>query len=277
VAAFLRESHRVLKEGGLLVVDSPNRLVTQKLTWSHPEHTVEFTPDEARELIELSGFEVTAVRGMWLCADKVGATIPPLDELVPAGNWSVKRRVKDAAKHPDESFSWWIEARKTNSVPDVARTLQRALEIFRNAWGQRTNRLLTIVGKRSSQNGVDWIESANMPGVLMYGPYMPLPAGDYTVSFQVRTRADQQKGGALPMRFDVISGAGTELAVKTLDTPQIGPDGLVTIDLDFHLNDMTFGVQFRAIANESFPVAVRRAVRLKASDPLFAVALDPLP
>lgn len=49
IAAFLLESHRVLETGGLLVVDSPNRRITSRLGWSHPEHTIELEPGEAEE------------------------------------------------------------------------------------------------------------------------------------------------------------------------------------------------------------------------------------
>ena len=55
---FLLEAHRVIKSGGKLVIDSPNRLVTQQTGWRHPEHTIEFSPSEARALVEAAGFMV---------------------------------------------------------------------------------------------------------------------------------------------------------------------------------------------------------------------------
>ncbi|WP_457302600.1 methyltransferase domain-containing protein, partial [Phyllobacterium sp. P5_D12] len=43
VSGFLLEGARVLKPGGHVVIDSPNRLLTAPLNWSHPEHTIELT------------------------------------------------------------------------------------------------------------------------------------------------------------------------------------------------------------------------------------------
>jgi SAM-dependent methyltransferase len=82
VIGFFLESYRVLKQGGLLIVDSPNRLITEPLVWSHPEHTVELTPEEARRLTELSGFEVIVVKGIWLCRDSRTGRMLPFDPTI---------------------------------------------------------------------------------------------------------------------------------------------------------------------------------------------------
>ncbi|MES2972781.1 MAG: methyltransferase domain-containing protein [Pseudomonadota bacterium] len=274
VAAFLRESHRVLKTGGLLVVDSPNRLVTQKLCWSHPEHTVELTPDEARKLIEASGFDVTALRGMWRCSSGAG-TVVPLDRLESDGQWSVANRINDAFVNPDDSFSWWIEARKTDRAPDNAEVIRQITAVFSRAWPERVNRLLTLAGKRVAGG---WIESAGVPGVLMYGPYMPLPAGHYTAGFELRAREGLEAGATAVMRVDVVAGAGTELACRTLDASDFNADGIATVALGFQLDDMTFGIQFRAIANGNAQLAVRSGVSLTcAGDPTLNVRLAEQP
>jgi len=67
VSGFLLEAHRVLRAGGILVVDSPNRKVTARTRDAHPEHVIEFTVDEARGLMIAAGFDVIAVKGLWLC------------------------------------------------------------------------------------------------------------------------------------------------------------------------------------------------------------------
>ena len=50
VSGFLLEAARVLRPGGHLVVDSPNRLLTAPLNWSHPEHTIELTLAEVAKM-----------------------------------------------------------------------------------------------------------------------------------------------------------------------------------------------------------------------------------
>ena len=67
VSGFLSEAARVLRPGSPVVIDSPNRLVTAGLTWSHPEPTLELAAEEMASLPTLSGFDVTAVRGIRLC------------------------------------------------------------------------------------------------------------------------------------------------------------------------------------------------------------------
>ena len=80
VEAFLVESNRVLRDGGWLVVDSPNRDLTSAYQWSMGEHTIEFTPDEAADLLRLAGFEVVTMKGIWLC--RQNGELLPLERLV---------------------------------------------------------------------------------------------------------------------------------------------------------------------------------------------------
>jgi hypothetical protein len=53
MVAFFCESNRVPKNGGLLVIDSPNREFTELYRWSMGEHTVELTPREAVRVLAL--------------------------------------------------------------------------------------------------------------------------------------------------------------------------------------------------------------------------------
>ena len=50
-------------------MDSPNQLITKELGWSHPEDTIEFTPQETVQLATLSGFDITVMKGIWLSRD----------------------------------------------------------------------------------------------------------------------------------------------------------------------------------------------------------------
>ena len=58
VGGFLTEAHRVLSPGGHLVLDSPNRRVTEGLRWTQPEHTIEFTVEEAVDLLRSSRLRI---------------------------------------------------------------------------------------------------------------------------------------------------------------------------------------------------------------------------
>ena len=273
VAAFLRESHRVLKPGGLLVVDSPNRRVTSQLGWSHPEHTIELSPDEARDLIESSGFEVTALRGMWLCIDPDRGNVLRFDEIQGGGLWPLERRVAEAHARPNEAFSWWIEARKVSTAPDIARVAEAIHAIFLRAWPERVNRLLTLVGEPCVLEGRSWLRSRGKPGVLMYGPYMPLPAGAYTVRFELRRGSPFSTELAEVARVDVIAGNGLELGILSICANQFDAAGSIFVPITFRLDAMTFGIQFRVIVTGVEQVMARRAVELTChTNPAFDAA-----
>src|SRR6185436_1007287 len=101
VPGFLLESARVLHPGGHLVIDSPHREIANLLVWSMNEHTIEFTPDEAAELVTLAGFDVTSLRGVWLCRDPDTGAPLPLDPYASgASSDEILRRVQLAARHP---------------------------------------------------------------------------------------------------------------------------------------------------------------------------------
>jgi len=265
VVAFLRESWRVLKPNGLLVMDSPNRIVTEKLVWSHPEHTVELTPQEARELVEANGFEVTALRGMWLCIDPVNGSAFGLDDFRLTGSSSVRQRIA-ASGRADESFCWWLEARKTERHPNIELSENLSADIFRNAWGERLTRFLTLIGQRQMINGKSWLVCHDDAGVLAYGPYMPLPEGRYTARLAVQLLADLHCGSDHILRLDVIDGAAREIVVVDLSLDQFVVGQPITVEIPFSLEKTTFGLQFRTIVVVPASVGVCAEMGLLAHD-----------
>ena len=67
---MLKEAFRVLKPGGFLCLDTPNRLVTEIHTrdagveFIHPEHKIEYTPKQLTKMIKNAGFNITESRGI---------------------------------------------------------------------------------------------------------------------------------------------------------------------------------------------------------------------
>ena len=71
---------------------------------------------------------------------------PYLPEASPHGPIDVLSRIQLAARYPEHSFIWWLEAQRSQRIPDRAALHRRYAEIFESAWPERTNRLLSEVG-----------------------------------------------------------------------------------------------------------------------------------
>ncbi|TPW15752.1 MAG: type 11 methyltransferase [Acidimicrobiaceae bacterium] len=138
LVGFLVESHRVLMPGGTLVIDSPNRLITEPIAWRHPEHVIEVSPDEAKEILTLAGFDTVACRGIWLCRDDDSTILP----LMPPGNDvdELLRRSVCAGDAPDRSFCWWLEAEASSRIVDRNELTQHISSVFDRLWTMRVNR-----------------------------------------------------------------------------------------------------------------------------------------
>ena len=265
VAGFLAEAARVTKPGGQLVIDSPNRLLTAPLNWSHPEHTVELTVDEATELVRMAGFDVTKVVGIWLCRDPRTGRILSFDPNVVDPEWTVIERVLAARDNPQDSFIWWIEANRNSHPADVAGLNARMQVIFAAAWPERTRRMLVAAGTMVDRDGEDWvIAAAGHGGAVTYGPFMPLKPGRYRVSFTV----DVPAGNANSVgRCEVITGDSNASSVGSTDIPfEFIAKGPRILSVEFGLNRLEFGMQFRCISNGQASFAVRRTVEILSLD-----------
>ena len=185
MVAFLVESNRVLRAGGYLVVDSPNRELAALYRWSMGEHTVELTPDEATCLLTLAGFAVDQMKGVWLCrTGGVLQDLEPTGSLLNPGGYT--HRIALAAKRPQDSFIWWAEARKVTD-PDVPGLWRAVTELFDAAWPERVGRIKAYAGEpitlEDGRPGV--VMPKGTHGVSMIGPFMAVPPGTYEFSVDV--------------------------------------------------------------------------------------------
>ncbi len=248
VTSFLLESRRVLRPGGVLAVDSPNRRVTTAIGWEHPEHTVEFRPDEAIELLELAGFEQIRVRGLWLCFDRKRNRFLPLEGDAGRRAVPVERRVTEAESRPEDSFVWWAEAVRGDRRPEPALLARRVERIYADYRRFRFSRLRHTAGVENGV-GVDrLVEAADGEGGhVLFGPYVPMKAGRGVVRFRAACGPASVAPGDVLAVADVATGT-TVVASKELTAEDLPPDGTFhDIALSFDLTRAEVGVQFRLL------------------------------
>ena len=240
--AFLVESNRVLRDDGLLVVDSPNRALTEAYQWSMGEHTIELEPSEAVTVLGLAGFAVERMKGLWLCRE--AGRLLPLDPT-PAmwGPGGYARRVAMATAHPEDSFIWWAEARKVGR-PDPA-GLRRAINgIFESAWDERVARVRPM-------GGTEILLADGSPGVVMprgaegyalAGPYMALPPGAYAFALPVEWGGDTGSQDWV-CRLELV--ADNEVVGTSEPAAGAGADGQATLSCTVTLDAVRFAVHAR--------------------------------
>lgn len=239
LAGFFIESARVLTEGGSLIFDSPNRVVTMKSRWNHPEHTVELVHEEAIELCHLAGFEVERCVGHWLCLDDANdQSLLPLTEVSDEGPWNAERRVAEAREKPGSAFSWWIQAKRTDRECNVIGVINRARELSQQHFGNRVNCLM----QSRVPDGDYGVSEAGQEAWLVFGPLSPLPPGDWLVRFEVEPYSGEVPAG----RADVCQTLeGRVLAEVELPATFAGG----AVDIPLKLDRTEFGLEFRLYSN----------------------------
>ncbi|NNF55473.1 MAG: methyltransferase domain-containing protein [Acidimicrobiales bacterium] len=269
MVSFMLEASRVLRSGGHLVVDSPNRTQTAALQWPHPEHTVELTYEEAVRTMELAGFAVTKRAGLWLINEdgRVRDYEPadPTDEVV---------RAVRAVNHPEESFVWWIEGQKA-SEPDEDGLRRHLAAIFELAWPERLQRF-RILGATELPGSNVLLNELGYPSVVMFGPYTPLPAGRFSVTFRITGEDEMAES---PGALDVLAD---ETVIWSESIPPLAPGEVFTPTASFELTEeITFGVQFRVHSNGTAHFHTRRSVDFvdhleTTAGPAYCRRFDPL-
>jgi len=250
---FLREAHRVLRPGGLLVLDSPNRELTLPMSWYHPEHTMEFTVPEIRELVGLAGFQVTSLRGVWLCRER--GSIMRLDPLPEPPEW--EGRVDAARLRAEDSFVWWLEASREDRAPDIEELQRRVEEVYARTRPQDLARVFHGAGSSAVDGAVRYQESrSGEQGYLAYGPYAPFPPGVYVANFYIRTNAPRTS--SLPAcTMDIAEQCGEHvIASYQLKCSEVG-QSWERWRVGFRFTTVRFGVEFRLFATGAMPLSVK--------------------
>ena len=146
--SFLQHAHRLLKPGGWLVMDSPNFTITGPSKYLHPEHVIEYTTEQMREILQAAGFRVVSAKGILLCRENGRVLDSPLD--IETIN---DRRIKAAKERPEDSFIWWIEASR-NGEFDSQRVSRLLTKIDRTYEEQRATFAGTKQAARKAEDKV---------------------------------------------------------------------------------------------------------------------------
>jgi SAM-dependent methyltransferase len=265
VAGFLVESHRVLRPDGTLVLDSPNRRVTEEIRWLHPQHTCELSVSEAVELVRLAGFDVESIRGVVLGYDREGCVFLGLDdESVP---WD--QRAELAAERPEDSFVWWLTARRMDRSPRPQELTQRAHDLGRAFRNRRLQNLSTPLPTAWGQDQVPHVGTP--PGYgdnVLHGPMIPLDAGRWRATFRLRLEDVAVPPDAEAARLDACcSPDATVLGGRSVLAGELDGGGRwTTAALDFALPAMVMGFEARVFASPGVRLGAQIEIELSRVD-----------
>jgi hypothetical protein len=241
VVAFLVESNRVIRPGGWLVVDSPNRSITAAYRWSMSEHTVEFTASEANTLLELAGFEVRSMRGLWLCR-RDGETLPLWPTT--ATGLETLNRLAFSGRRPEDSFVWWAEAVKVTEPKEQA-LRDEVHDIYRRHWAERVSRLQFGDGASVDEAGRAIVIPKGTTGYPVLGPYMPLPAGTYQVCLPI-SWSDCGETGSTIAQLEVVVNEQCVASIPILAPTSTGSTIVMT---DIEVPGTAFGSHVRIMCS----------------------------
>ncbi len=270
LAGFLLESRRCLRAGGWLVMDSPNRLITQLTGWCQPQHTAELRVDEIVQLTEMAGFKVERVKGLWLCYDSDRHQLLPLEPANPADrDPAAAWRATAARDNPEDSFIWWLEATPGPNAPrPIAEIESVAQAIYDRAYATATTRWFSNVGRVSGQ-GRNQLITADVgeSGYMLYGPYVPLLPGTYSVNFYIGLTEKARRPVRQAVFIDLASEQGTHtLAGRWVSTLELRPGQMKRFELKFSSREVLFGVEFRVVTSGQAAVVVRAPADLIEHD-----------
>lgn len=262
VAGFLIESHRVLRPGGTIVLDSPNRRVTEAIGWHHPQHTLEFSVEEITELVTVAGFELDELRGVVLGYDRARHTFLGLDDA--SVSWH--ERASLAAERSEDSFVWWLVAERADREPDAGRLRELAHEQAANFRARRIRQLASPLPIQRVTDGVAHVSaSPEYAGLLLQGPNFPLDAGEWCASFALRSEGVSADADAPVACVGVASDSGTvQHAHHDVFARDLEASGAWTsIGVQFTLTEMIMGLDVQAFTLGRAPIGAQMVVDLR--------------
>lgn len=236
LADFLLESHRVLRPGAVAVLDSPNRLVTEHLMWSHGGHTVELSADEICELLTLAGFTVETKTG--ILPTRIDGEVDQQLESGMDNGAVVARRVQSGPELLDDSFIWWVVARKADVVPDRHKLVAASERLFWQHWPTRVGR-----GMWEGPTPGTVVVPAGAEGVIATTLPFIFAAGDWVMGICVDGDSSALDDG---FELRIVDGGGNPIHVLTADQAEASEARLTW---RFNQPELAFTYMIQIVAN----------------------------
>jgi len=280
IAGLLAESWRVRKPGGVIALDSPNRIVCQAQRWTHPEHTLEFSVEEIVRLLRHAGFEDVAIRGVWLCYDRDRHQALRFDDL---DGQSIDRasRIDLAEDRPEDAFVWWAQAVRGASAPDVGRLRDELAAMYSAYRPERLARLLPTAPRERWDPVLGRVVSGDqgVATALFHGPYVPIAPGAWQACFRLALVGGTPRSPQTVVADIEVTVAGEAIASRSVAVKDLAPGGSMTeVCVAFDCVSTQMGVEFRLISTGAelldapLEVTVRRREELPSAAPAPAFA-----
>lgn len=278
IAGFLAESWRVLRPGGVIALDSPNRVVAEACRWTHPEHTLELSVAEIAALLEHAGFEDVVLRGVWLCYDRETHRPLEFDDL-DGQALTRMQRASLAESRPEDSFVWWAQATRGSRPPEPGRMRADLATLYAAYRPGRLARVKSTAPERWDR--VLGRVAANVPGeasYLLHGPYVPVAPGEWEACFRLGRRDNARLAPSVELGELDVMAVGGRLAVRSLLVGDLPPDGsLAEIRLPFTCTTTRMGIEFRVLANGAAALEAPMEVGLRRRERSPAPTAPPAP
>jgi hypothetical protein len=170
-----------------------------------------------------------------------------------------------AADRPEDSFVWWLVARRTGAEPDrpeLRRVIGEQAHTFRT---RRMQRLSSAFPVQREEAHVPYACSPQaQAGLLLSSPPSPVDAGEWQASFVLRLEDIAAPSTVAVARIEVTSGSTpVEHAHREILACDLERTGKwTTVDVSFKLAQMTMGVQLSASALGSRQIGAQMTVDL---------------
>jgi hypothetical protein len=190
-----------------------------------------------------------------------------LDEL-DGPTMTREERANRAADRPEDSFVWWAEATRGTRRPKTDALDSRVRDLFLRFRRYRLSHSLSWVGRMEEVPHFGRVVRAarGKSGPMLYGPYIPMPSGQWEATFELHAPDATHHSSDEPVAFlEVTHGdplvklGGLAVAATDLSPASVWSRHT----LRFALDTTVMGVEFRVLSSGRADLFARASVDLR--------------